>query len=97
MKCALVSIVVLLLSVSAQAADQIVVAAGAAPLDNVFSKIEAPFAKATGIKLVLNKKTHVTSLEDLTAGKADMASISFTFEDWMNRETKDGFKVGRDD
>lgn len=90
-------LIALLVSLDAFSADQIVVAAGAAPLDNVFSKVEGPFTKATGIKLVLNKKTHVTALEDLSAGKADVASTAFTFEDWIGRASKDGYTLPNKD
>jgi ABC-type phosphate transport system substrate-binding protein len=71
-------------------AETIKISAGVVPMENVFKKIQGPFEKQTGITLVLVKGTHVTSLEDLQNGKAEVASVAFSFEDWLVRAQKDG-------
>lgn len=87
---------VVLTHLTGQAADTIKVSAGAAPLENIFARIKPKFEAETGIKLELTKATHVTSLEDVANGKADLATVGFAFEDWVKRAEKDGLKASKD-
>lgn len=74
-------------------AQEIKVAAGAAPSEFLFAKIEAPFERASGLQLTVTTKGGVDALRDLDAGLADMAIIALSFPDWMKLAEKEGYKV----
>lgn len=88
----LITLSVLLTYSFAQAADSIKVSAGAAPLENIFGRIKSKFETESGMTLELNKGTHVTTLQDVEQGKADVAAVGFQFDDWIKRAEKDGAK-----
>lgn len=68
-------LVFLLTSISAAAySEEIRVGGGAAPINNIFKKIQAPFEKATGIKLILNEDGPDIAMIQLDQGKMDVAT-----------------------
>ncbi|MDX8400877.1 MAG: substrate-binding domain-containing protein [Gallionellaceae bacterium] len=54
--------------------EEIRVGGGAAPIENIFKKIQHPFEKATGIKLVLVASGPDVALIQLDQGKVDIAT-----------------------
>ncbi len=75
------------------AAQEVRVGAGAAPTENVFSKIKEPMEAATGLKLVLISNGPVEALKDLDKGAVDAASGGITFQDWMTMMEKEGYAI----
>ena len=62
-----------LISVSA-ISEELRIGGGAAPINNIFLKIQAPFEKATGIKLILKEDGPDTALIQLDQGMLDIAT-----------------------
>ena len=87
------ALVISLLGLPAGAEETVRISAGAAPLENIFKKIQEPFQAATGVKMIATKATHVTSLEEVDQGKADVATVGIAFEEWLKRAEKDGLKL----
>lgn len=90
---ATIALSVLLTHPIAHAVETIKVVAGAAPLENIFGRIKPKFESESGIKLELVKATHVTSLQDVEASKADVACVGMSFEEWTKQAEKDGAKL----
>ena len=75
------------------AAQEVKVGAGAAPTENVFSKIKEPMEAATGLKLILISNGPVEAFKDLDKGSVHAASGGLTFQDWMTMMEKDGYAI----
>ena len=90
------SILVILISLSSAASfagDKIRIAAGAAPIDNIFKKIEASFEAANpGVDLVFDRTDPKGSLERLDKGEADGAAIAFPAEEWLKKAKAEGYQ-----
>ena len=71
---------------------------GAAPINNIFKKIQAPFEAKTGIKLILSEEGPDNALKALDEGKLDMASAGLGRDDWLKlmEEKKFPLKNGAD-
>ncbi|MFA6016252.1 MAG: substrate-binding domain-containing protein [Gallionellaceae bacterium] len=87
--------------------EEIRVGGGAAPIENIFKKIQTPFEKASGNKLVLNASGPDQALIDLDQGKVDIATGGLNLEGFYELVAKknytlknrDAFKarvIGRD-
>ena len=74
-------------------AAEVKVGAGAAPTENVFSKIKDPMEKAVGVTLVLVSNGPSQALKDLDAGSIDAAAGGLTFQDWMAMMDKEGYAI----
>ena len=83
---------VLILS-SLSLAQEIKVAAGVAPSENIFDNIKAPFEKASGLKLTVVTKGSSDSLKDLDKGLVEAAVGGVSFPDWMDMMVKEGYKI----
>jgi phosphate transport system substrate-binding protein len=68
-------LVFFLTSISATAfSEELRIGGGAAPMNNIFLKIQKQFEKATGIKLILKEDGPDVALIQLDQGKLDMAT-----------------------
>ncbi len=74
-------------------ADEVKVGAGAAPSQNIFTKIQQPMEKDIGLKLTLINNGPVEALKDLDGGKIDAAAGGLTFADWMSMMEKSGYPI----
>ncbi|MDP1992016.1 MAG: substrate-binding domain-containing protein, partial [Syntrophales bacterium] len=83
---------VLVLS-SLSLAQEIKVAAGVAPSENIFDNIKGPFEKASGLKLTVVTKGSSDSLKDLDKGLVEAAVGGVSFPDWMDMMVKEGYKI----
>lgn len=78
----LISALVLILATSANAAE-IKVGGGAAPINNIFRKVQEAFTKKTGIKLTISEEGPDLALKAVDEGKIDVASAGLAQEDWF--------------
>jgi len=87
--------------------EEIRIGGGAAPIENIFKKVQGPFEKATGIKLLLSANGPDQALIDLDQGKLDMATGGLNLDGFYELVAKknytlknrDSFKsrvIGRD-
>ncbi len=74
-------------------ADEIKIGAGAAPSQNIFTKIQGPMEKGIGLKLTLISNGPVEALKDLDKGTIDAAAGGVTFADWMSMMEKSGYPI----
>lgn len=74
-------------------AQEVKVAAGVAPTENILLKIKGPFEKASGLKLALVTKGSGDALKELDKGAVEMAVGGVSFPDWMEMMAKDGYKI----
>jgi len=79
---------------SAASADEIRLGAGAAPMENIFKKVQAPFEKATGIKLVLKTEGADQSFKSVTSGALDVASAGLAYKDWVELMKQKKIDIG---
>jgi len=63
-------------------AQDLVLAVGITPAQNIFNRIQGPFEKATGIHLVLKDARSPEAWRLLDAGQVEAASGGLTWEDW---------------
>lgn len=83
----------ILLATSAVCAQEIKVGAGAAPTENILSKIKGPMEKSIGLKLTVISNGPVEALQDLDKGTVEAASAGLTFPDWMSLMEKTGYNI----
>ncbi len=74
-------------------AQEIKVAAGVAPTENIFDKIKGPFEKSSGLKLTIITKGSADSLKELDKGAVEAAVGGVSFPDWMELMAKEGYKI----
>lgn len=79
--------------VSPVSAEEVKVGAGAAPTENVFSRIAEPMEKAIGLKLVLISNGPVEAFQDLDAGKVDAAAGGVPIQDWFSLMESKGYGI----
>lgn len=72
---------------------EVVVGAGAAPVENVLKPIKDAFEKATGITLKIVPSGPKVALEDLQKGVVHAAAAGLRFDDWMALMKKEGAEV----
>jgi phosphate transport system substrate-binding protein len=87
MSVCLMTICLISFSTAVRADEVIRIAAATSLVETIFSKIEAPFEKETGIKIQYvhtEKKIPIQYFEALVEGKADAAAASASFDDWMS-------------
>jgi len=82
----------LIFAVTARA-EEIKVAGGAAPTENVFKKIQAPMEQALGLKLVIIDNGPYEALIELDKGTVDGASAGLAFGDWMSMMQERGYAI----
>jgi phosphate transport system substrate-binding protein len=87
------SSILILCLVSAALAEEVKIGAGAAPTENIFNRIKAPFEKSTGITLTIIDSGPSQALKDLDKGILDAAAGGVTFGDWMKMMEKDGYPI----
>ncbi|WP_306600206.1 substrate-binding domain-containing protein [Geothrix sp. 21YS21S-2] len=64
-------------------AQDLVLAVGITPAQNIFNRIQGTFEKATGIHLVLKDARSPEAWRLLDAGQVEAASGGLTWEDWV--------------
>lgn len=70
-----------ILPLAAQA--ELRIAAGITPTQNVFQRIQGPFERATGLKLVIVDARSPSAWDLLDKGQVEAASAGLTWEDWL--------------
>lgn len=80
----------LLFSSSARA-EELRIGAGAAPADKIFSRIQGPLEKDTGIKLVIIGGALQEATAELDKGTVQAACAALTFGDWMKALREKGY------
>ena len=88
----LVTCAFLALACTAQA-DELKVAAGAAPTENILKPVAAPFEKATGIRLSIVASGPSQAMIDLERGAVEAAAAGLTMDDWLALMKKEGHEV----
>ena len=83
----------LLLATSVECAQEIKVGAGAAPTENILSRIREPMEKSIGLKMTVISNGPVVALQDLDRGEVDAATAGLTFPDWMSLMEKSGYSI----
>lgn len=78
---------------SAANAEEVKVGGGAAPIENIFKKVEAPFEKATNIQLTLTSEGPDQAFINLEKGAIDMAAAGLSFEAWLELMQQKGHAV----
>jgi phosphate transport system substrate-binding protein len=78
----LIALIALSYAFSAAAAP-IRVDGGAAPINNIFRRVQEPFTKKTGIELVISEDGPDVALHGVDQGKVDLASAGLGQEDWL--------------
>lgn len=73
-------------------AEDVRVGGGAAPIENIFKKIQEPI-KAKGITLTLSDQGPDMAFKDLDAGKVDAAAAGLALNDWFDLMQKKGYEV----
>lgn len=91
MKFHLLSIIVFFGFSFTVSAEEIRIGAGAAPMENIFKRVEAPFKAATGIQLNLTKVNPKTAIEGLDNNQFETVTVAFDFNEWMEMVKKDGY------
>ena len=86
----------ILLSVSLAAQAELRVATGITPAQNIFNRIQAPFEKATGLKLVLLDARSPAAWTLLQADKVEAASAGLDWEAWKNTLSAKGLRPPQD-
>ncbi len=87
------SILIVLFLSSISPAQEIKVAAGVAPTENIFDHIKGPFEKASGLKLTIITKGSGDNLRELDKGSVEAAVGGVSFPDWMDLMAKEGYKI----
>ena len=77
-----ISVLVSIFAISA-GAGTIKVGGGAAPINNIFRKVQEPFTKKTSIVLVISEDGPDLALKAVDDGKLDIASAGLAQEDWF--------------
>lgn len=73
-------------------AEDVKVGGGAAPMENVFKKIQGPL-KSKGVNLVLNEQGPDVAWKELDAGNIEAASAGLAFKDWQDLMKTKGYEV----
>lgn len=73
----------MLFTAVARAENVIRVGGGAAPINNIFRKIQAPFEKSKGVTLKLSEDGPDRALKALDDGALDIASAGLGEKDWI--------------
>lgn len=79
---------------SSASADEIRIGGGAAPMENIFKKVQAPFEKATGIKLVLKTDGPDQAFKEVATGALDVASAGLAYKDWVELMKQKKIDIG---
>jgi len=74
-------------------AEEIKISGGAAPLNNVFKKIQSAYEASSGNKLILAENGPDLAFIELEKGLIDGASGGVGFEDWMKMMAEKGHPV----
>jgi len=83
----------MLLATSVVCAQEIKVGAGAAPTENILSRIKEPMEKSIGLKLTVISNGPVEAMQDLDKGSVEAATAGLTFPDWMTLMEKAGYTI----
>lgn len=73
--------------------EDLKIGAGAAPTENILKPIKDPFAKATGINLIILSAGPKNALIELDRGGVDAATAGLTLADWLELMKKEGYEV----
>lgn len=79
--------------VASVAAEEIKVGGGAAPIENIFKKIEEPFEKAAGVQVVLTSEGPDQAFINLEKGAIDVAAGGLSFEAWLELMQQKGHPI----
>lgn len=86
-------LVFLLLGSAGVFADEIKVASGAAPTENILKPVKKYFEESAGIKLNIVSPGAKLALLELEKGDVDAAAAGLSFEDLMNLIKKEGGEI----
>ncbi|MBK8507551.1 MAG: substrate-binding domain-containing protein [Candidatus Competibacteraceae bacterium] len=78
---------------AATGAEEIKVGGGAAPIENIFKKVEEPFEKASGMQLTLTSEGPDQAFINIEKGAVDVAAAGLSFEAWMDLMKQKGHEV----
>lgn len=73
----------IILSSSWAMSAELKVGGGAAPINNIFRKVQDSFTKSTGITLVLSEDGPDKAIKALDEGKLDLAAAGLSQGDWL--------------
>lgn len=90
---AAVSAAAFLFSAGVAANEEIRVNGGAAPIENIFKRIKAPFEQKTGLHVALRADGPDKAFSDLVAGKTDVATAGLAYKDWLDLMKRSGAEV----
>ncbi len=79
--------------VASVAAEEIKVGGGAAPIENIFKKVEEPFEKATGLQLTLTSEGPDQAFINVEKGAIDVAAGGLSFEAWLELMQQKGHPI----
>ena len=74
-------------------ADTIKVNGGAAPMENVFNPIKAPFEASSGMTMELKNVGPEDAFKALAGGEIDLAAAGLNINDWFDLTEKSGFAI----
>ncbi|MCC8992216.1 MAG: substrate-binding domain-containing protein [Candidatus Contendobacter sp.] len=74
-------------------AEEIKIGGGSAPIENVFKKIQEPFAKAAGMQLVLTSEGPDQAFINVEKGTVDVAAAGLSFESWLDLMKQKGHAI----
>lgn len=86
-------VVAFLISCALTAQEELKLAIGITPAQNIFNRIQAPFEKATGLKLVFTDARSPAAWALLDEGKVEAASAGLTWEDWKKSIAAKGLRM----
>ena len=84
---------VLFLGMALSAQEELRIATGITPAQNIFNRIQPVFEKATKIKLVLVDARSPVAWDMLDKGQVDAAAGGLTWEDWLRSIKDKGFRL----
>lgn len=78
---------------SAAFGEEIKIAGGAGPVENVLKPVKEAFEKATGIKLIITSSGATIAFKEFVKGNLDASSAGYTYEELLQDEKKEGFVI----
>lgn len=87
------ALVFLLSTVTNAHSEEIKVAGGGGPVENILKPIKTSFEKATGITLKIMPSGATVAFKELEKGSIDASTAGFSFEDLVKALNKEGHEV----
>jgi phosphate transport system substrate-binding protein len=74
-------------------AEELKIAAGSAPVENILKPVKNAFEEATKIQLIFLDTGPKMALDDLKRAKVDAAAAGFSFQEWLKLMAKEGVPI----